>query len=351
MPALALADALRTLRPDVDPVMVGAQRGIEASILPEREPHYRFHLLDVGPVYRRQWWRNAGWVVRGPRLALTCRRLVAEEKPVLAVGTGGYAAGPVLYAAFRAGVPIALQEQNAYPGLTTRILARWATEIYSAFEEAVDHLPKKRGKVIIAGNPIAPPTAVPVGATTPKVPDDTPAFLVMGGSQGARAINEAVSAALDDGLLENVALLWSTGHTTYEQYRRHHDPPLRQVRAFWNPIASAYQSVQLVVARAGAMTIAELRAWGLPSILVPLPTSAEGHQAANANALEEAGAAMHLPESELTPDVLARQVGRILQDASVRARMEKAARAGATPNAAADIAGRLAALLDGQSLS
>jgi UDP-N-acetylglucosamine--N-acetylmuramyl-(pentapeptide) pyrophosphoryl-undecaprenol N-acetylglucosamine transferase len=163
MPALAIADALRTARSDVEVVLVGAERGIEAELLPGQDVPY--HLLPFEPVHRRAWWRNARWPLLVPRLPLLVPRLLRAgagvldaEQPDIAVGTGGYASGPILYQAARRGIPVVLQEQNAYPGMATRRLSRRAREIYLGFPEAEAYL--KLGattRVHVCGNPIRPP--------------------------------------------------------------------------------------------------------------------------------------------------------------------------------------------------
>jgi UDP-N-acetylglucosamine--N-acetylmuramyl-(pentapeptide) pyrophosphoryl-undecaprenol N-acetylglucosamine transferase len=165
--------------------------------------------------------------------------------------------------------------------------------------------------------------------------------LIIGGSQGARALNSAVAGMLDHNLLTGAGLLWSTGPSLYSLNSKYQRAPEYQVRPFWDPIAEAYAAVDLVVARAGAMTTAELCAWGLPSILVPLPTAAADHQTANAKALETAGAAIHLPESQLTPGSLAQLIGDLLSDPGRRSKMAQAARARGRPDAANRIAKEL----------
>ena len=348
MPALALADAIAALRPDVEPVLVGAERGVEATMLPGRA--YRFHLLPAEPIYRRTWWRNARWPLLVPRLWGAARRVLRAERPSLVVGTGGYASGPVLLAARLGGIPIALQEQNALPGVTTRWLARWARQIHLGFPEAEGRLRLGRHTAVHAfGNPIIPPVARD-RATARRalgLDPDRPVLLVMGGSQGSRTINRALAEAIDRGALGRSAVLWSTGAGTFDAFRPYHRPPGVQVRPFWDPITEAYAAADLVIARAGAMTLAELSAWGLPSILIPLPTAAGDHQTANARALDAAGAALHLPESRLSGAALAQLVGELLADRGRLARMSQAARSRARPDAARAIAGALLTLLDG----
>lgn len=348
MPALALAEALARERDDVEPVLVGAARGVEASLLPTRS--FRHYLLPAEPIYRRAWWRNLRLPVVLARVLREGARVLDAERPVLAVGTGGYASGPIMLQARRRGIPLALQEQNAYPGIATRWLAPGARQIHLGFPEAARYL--KLGPATELhefGNPIAPPPEPrPArGAARADLGIDAgaPALLVMGGSQGALSINRAVAQALDDRLLEGVTLLWSTGPATFEEYRRFHRPPDRLVRSFWDPIAQAYAAVDLVIARAGAMTTAELCAWGLPSILVPLPSAAAGHQARNAEALARAGAVLHLKDAPIGAPDLAQEALGLLREPSRLESMGSAAAARGHPNAAQKIARQLLAIV------
>ena len=326
MPALALAEALAAARPDVDPVLVGALRGIEAQILPKKA--YRYYLLPAEPFHRWAWWRNARWPLLAWRLLAECRAVLDAERPAFVVGTGGYAAGPLLFTASRRGIPVALQEQNAQPGITTRWLARRARQVHLGFPEAAGRLrPGRNTSVFTLGNPITPPELGKPRVEARQrlgIPGESPVVLVMGGSQGARAINQAMAEALDAGLWGGTHLLWSTGPQLFEAYQRFHHPPLRQVRSFWDPIGEAYAAADLVVARSGAMTTAELCAWGLPSVLIPLPTAAADHQAANAKALDSA-----------------RRVHELLGDRDRRMRMAIAARDRGRPDAARRIAEEL----------
>ncbi|UCF41067.1 MAG: undecaprenyldiphospho-muramoylpentapeptide beta-N-acetylglucosaminyltransferase [Gemmatimonadota bacterium] len=348
MPALALAEALAREREDIEPVLVGAARGVEASLLPSRR--FRHYLLPAEPIYRRAWWRNVRWPVVLARLLREGKKVLDAERPVLAVGTGGYASGPILLQARRRGVPLALQEQNAFPGLATRWLASRARQIHLGFPEAARHLrPGPETAVYEFGNPIAPPPEPRPGRHAARaelgVSADAPAVLVMGGSQGARSINAAVAEALEAGRLDGVTLLWSTGPGMFDACERYHRPPDRLVRPFWDPIAQAYGAVDLVVARAGAMTTAELCAWGLPSILVPLPSAAAGHQARNAEALARAGAALHLADAPIAAHTLAQEVLALLREPSRMAAMGSAAAARGHPNAAQRIARELLAIV------
>ncbi len=345
MPALALADALQALRPDIEPVLIGAQRGLEAKLLPKQSRH-RFHLLAVEPIHRRAWWRNVRWLWRLRPIMRQCHDILERERPVFVVGTGGYAAGPMLWACRRRGIPIALQEQNAFPGITTRLLARGASQIHLGFPEAERHLrPGSRTDIFTFGNPISPPS--------PNLPDRAAArstlgiepgervCFVVGGSQGARKINQAVSAALDAGALDDVVVLWSTGPATWDEFSRHEAPPRRQLKPFWDPVSLAYAAADLVVSRAGAQTMSELSAWGLPAILIPLPTAAANHQAQNAEALARAGAAQHLPQALLDSGTLASRVNQLLRAPERLADMSQKASERSHSDSARRIAERL----------
>jgi UDP-N-acetylglucosamine--N-acetylmuramyl-(pentapeptide) pyrophosphoryl-undecaprenol N-acetylglucosamine transferase len=348
MPALALADALVAERGDVEPVLVGAERGVEARLLPSRP--WRYHLLPAEPIHRRAWWRNFRWPLILTRLLREGSRVLAEERPVLAVGTGGYAAGPILTQALRRGIPVALQEQNAYPGFTTRRLARRARQIHLGFPEARRHLsPGPATEVFEFGNPIVPPPSPHTDRAAAReklsIATDARVVFVTGGSQGARSINRAVAAALSEGLLDDVVVLWGTGMGMWEQYRGFDLPPRRRLRAFWDPIGQAYAACDLVVARAGAMSTAEICAWGLPSVLIPLPTAAAGHQSENAEALARGGAAVHLPDPLLGGGRLAEEVQGLLADPERLTQMGVAAAARGHPNASQNIARQLLAIV------
>jgi UDP-N-acetylglucosamine--N-acetylmuramyl-(pentapeptide) pyrophosphoryl-undecaprenol N-acetylglucosamine transferase len=346
MPALALAAELRRQRPDLEPLLVGAVRGIEKSLLPARD--FRYVLLPAEPLYRRQWWKNFRWPVVAGRLVRAVGALLDRERPVAVLGTGGYASAPVVYLAGRRGIPTAIQEQNAFPGLATRLLSSKVRHVYLGAPEARGHLRMGRGvEVFDTGNPITPPdpSRAPAARRRFGLSGDRPVVLVTGGSQGAVALNEATAGWLDAGAGKGLTVLWATGRGSYEQFRRFHSAPDVQVFDFLDPIADGFAVADLVVGRAGMMTCAELCAWGLPSILVPLPTAAADHQTFNARALQQAGAARMLPQSELTPARLGQEVDRLLHHGEERLAMARAALARGRPGASAEIVSRLLTLL------
>lgn len=345
MPALALARAAADAAHE--PVLVGAARGLEAQILPHHP--FRFHLLPMEPLYRRAWWRNLRWPLIAVRAWRAAGRVLAHERPAIVIGTGGYAAGPVVWRAQRAGIPTVLQEANAFPGLATRLLARRARQIHLAFPEARARLTAGSAtEVCVTGNPVRPPepgdrTAALAEFGLPP-PPGRPTILVLGGSQGARALNEAVAGALALGALSGLNVLWSAGLAHHARYAHFETPGHVVVRGFIDPIAPAYRAADLVVSRAGS-TVAELCAWGKASVLVPLPTAAADHQTFNARALADAGAAVLLPERELSPQSLAGVVTTLVGDPGRLASLAAVARGRGHPDAARAIMSKILTLL------
>jgi len=346
MPALAIAAELRRRAPGIEPVLVGAERGIEARLLPTRD--FRYRLLPAEPIYRRQWWKNLRWPFLAARLLRRTAALLEQERPLAVLGTGGYASAPVVWLAARRGIPTAIQEQNAFPGFATRRLAGRVRHIYLGLPEARTRL--KAGpatSIFDTGNPIAPPDASVRTAALARfgIPEGRPVVLVTGGSQGAQAINEATAGWLGSGGAKGCVVLWATGKGSYARWAGLHQPPAVQVFDFLDPMSEAYAVADLVVARAGMMTGAELCAWGLPSILIPLPTAAADHQTHNARALEGAGVARCLLQRDLTPGSLGSAIADLLGSPERRTAMAAAARQRGRPGASGEIVSRLLTLL------
>ena len=346
MPALALAQALQQARPDVEPVLVGAARGIEAQVLP-RYP-FRHHLLPMQPIYRRTWWNNVRSLLTAGRAWRAVGRVLDAEQPVIVIGTGGYAAGPVVWRAQRRGLPTVLQEQNAFPGLATRWLARRARQIHLGFPETRERLRVGSHTAVFAlGNPIRVPEPGSRDAALVALglAPERSTLLVFGGSQGARAINYAVAGALERRLLDEVNVIWGTGTAHVDALARYAVAGRVVVRGFFDRMAPVYRAADLVVARAGAMTVAELCAWGKASILVPLPSAAADHQTHNAAALAEAGAAIHLSEPRLTPYTLAQEVTALVADPARLESLGGRARGRGHPDAAREIVSKILTLI------
>ena len=353
-PGLAIARALKALRPDVEPFFIGAQRGIERDILPTTE--FSHVLLDLHPLYRARIWNNwktlRGAVASWRRLG----SLAHEARPAAIVGTGGYVSGLALAYAAAHRIPFVLQEQNSYPGLTMRFFSRWAREVYLGYPEAERYLKKARSSALIdTGNPIEPPPRERPSRSVARrqwglPPTGGRVLLIFGGSQGARAINSAVAEWLRSGARpKDLYLIWATGKGTYVEFASLASDGV-VIKPYIAPMRDAYAAADLAVARAGAMGTAELCAWGIPAILVPLPTAAADHQAINARTLAAVGAAIYIPQLDFTGKRLGETVHDLLSQPDELERLATGAASRARPNAAAEIARHIEKLL-GASVS
>lgn len=339
-PGLAIARAMVRLVPSVQPHFIGARRGIEKDVLPEAG--FPFTLLELHPLYRQQPWNNWKTLAGAVSAWRAIGALAHDQRPRAVIGTGGYAAGVALAWGRANRVPTMLHEPDSHPGLTTRVFAKGAHSLYLGFPEAANRLAVGAHTSLHPfGCPIEPPPVLRRSRADARaawgLPADAFVVLVTGGSQGARALNEAVAAWVAGGLPHDVALIWATGRGQAAAYLDREAPMVR-VRPYLSPIADAYAAADLAVTRAGAMSIAELCAWGIPTVLVPLPTAAQDHQTHNARATAAAGAAVHLPQAELSAARLDQLVRGMQQDPQQLARMRAAAEARAHPGAADAIA-------------
>lgn len=340
-PGLAIARAIKRVDPSVEPFFIGAMRGIERTVLPTTEfPH---ELLDLHPLYRARPWENwktlRGAVTAWARLG----KIAGSERPGCVVGTGGYASALALAYAAVHGIPYAVQEQNSFPGLTTRLFSRFARQVHNGFPEAAEHLkPGGNTQLFDSGNPIEPPPEPRPDRLMARAAWGFPSsggrvMLIYGGSQGSKAINDVVSAWVTSGLPDGLFIIWATGQGTYPDYSRLESGRVR-VQAYIAPMTSAYSAADFALSRGGAMATAELAAWGIPPVVVPLPTAAADHQTANAKALARAGAAEFLRQSELTVASLDKSVRALLDDPALLERRSRAVLLRARPHAAAEIA-------------
>lgn len=351
-PALNIAAAIRRRDPSAKLFYVGGQRGLEARVLPGTDLPHR--LLPLEPLRRSRPWRNWRLAWTAPEVLAGVSAVFREFRPSAVLGTGGYASGPALFRARLGRVPIALQEQNARPGLVTRLMAPHASEIYLAYPEAEAGLGVgERTIVRVFGNPVA------LRDTGDEPPDPGwPAgrlLLVFGGSQGAKAINERLlsdlEACAEDAWPADTSIVWIAGPGQAEAVAARVSALPWADRIHVTPYVTGLgrylDRIDLAVARAGAMSVAELCAAGCPSVLIPLPTAAADHQTVNARALEEAGAAIARAETALEPGDLWALCRSLLDDRARLSTMSEAARGRGHPDAAARIAEAILALAGG----
>lgn len=355
-PALALGDAFKRLDPAAEVFFVGARRGVEARVLPEKGvPH---QLLPLEPIRRAKPWQNWRLIPAMAQSFGGLGHIFRTFKPNLVVGTGGYASGPAVAYALLRGVPAAVQEQNSFPGVVSRLVAGRVRQIHLAFPEARRYLkPGKRTEIFEFGNPIRPPDfGVDRAAARAKFGlGGGTVGLVVGGSQGARAVNEALVADLRgvvEGRLAGVPdleILWAAGTGNFDRVQSAladlGSPAWIKAVPYIEDMPSALASADFAISRAGAMSLAELCAWGVPMILVPLPTAAANHQYHNAVALAEAGAAVMVQEKELGGGRLWREMMTVANDPARRTTLAARARERGQPQAADLIARELARLV------
>ncbi len=353
-PAISIADAIRAKRPDAKILFVGAEGRMEMRRVPEAG--YEIKGLPVAGFDRRHLWRNVSVMFKLMRSRQMARRIVREFRPQVAVGVGGYASGPTLDVAGRMGIPTLIQEQNSYAGVTNKLLARNARCICVAYEGMERFFPA--GRIRLTGNPVrralldAPVSRAAALAAFGLSPDRL-TVLILGGSLGARSVNESVLGQL--GLIrqqKRVQFVWQTGKYYSAQIRtqleRQKCPDNLHVMDFISDMATAYAVADLVVSRAGAGSISEFCLLGKPVILVPSPNVAEDHQTKNALALVERDAALYVPDAEARQTLLPTTINTVL-DASRLEALSANIRRLARPHAAEDIADEVIRLATGSA--
>jgi UDP-N-acetylglucosamine--N-acetylmuramyl-(pentapeptide) pyrophosphoryl-undecaprenol N-acetylglucosamine transferase len=329
-PAVALAQRLLETDATAQVLFVGTAAGIEATVLPELG--LPLATIQISGIAGRGWLerlRIAPALLKSVRQSL---HILKQFQPDVVVGVGGYASGPALLAARLSGIPFLIHEQNAEFGLTNRFLARWAKRICLSFPPGKGRpLPPER--TIVTGNPVRRGMTA-VG----PIPAGDRTLLVFGGSRGAQAINNILVATLPalKQLCPDLRIIHQTGSVDYQRIAAAYTAlglSTADLSPFLHDMTTAYAQAHLVLCRAGATTLAELTTTGRPAILIPYPFAAADHQTANARILADQGAALLLPQSELTAATLAPLLGNLLNDRPTLLRMAQSARALGQPSA------------------
>jgi UDP-N-acetylglucosamine--N-acetylmuramyl-(pentapeptide) pyrophosphoryl-undecaprenol N-acetylglucosamine transferase len=334
-PGIAIAQEFKRRDADTHIVFVGTAKGLESKIIPREG--FNLELIEVAALKRVGFINRIKSLLLLPKSFFTARSLIKQIKPDVVIGVGGYASGPVVLTAALMGVPTLIAEQNALPGLTNRVLSRFVKAAAISFDEAEKFF---GDKAELTGNPVrAEFFDVPVKG--PKREGDVVHVLVTGGSQGARAINEAVTGALP-WLAEERDRLSFTHQTGENDFYRVRDAFEKsdlkaEVKPFIEKMVDEFKLADLVICRAGATTVAELAAAGKPAILVPFPFAADDHQRKNAEAIERAGAGVMILQAELTPERLAKELLWLVHDPQKLGRMAEASKRLGHPGAAARV--------------
>ena len=351
-PALTIIQAVKELDGSANFLYVGTNHGLEADIVPREG--IRFEAIDLQGLERRFTLENFFRIGKAMLAVLKAIRVVRGFNPDVVVGTGGYVAGPILLAASLMGVPTLIQEQNAFAGITNKILAHFATKIAVGMEAAGDIFPAD--KTVYTGNPIRPEVITAdraLGAERFGFAPEKKIVLVSGGSRGARTINLTMIDVLKVAACDNsVQYLHVTGTGEYDEViRRLNEEGIDlsrmkhiRVEPYLYDMPSAIAMADVTVFRAGATGLAELAARGIPAILIPYPFAAENHQEKNARAVEARGGAEVILNKELTADNLSQCLTDILSDEEKRLRMASAMRSLGKPQAAIAIAEMILAM-------
>ncbi|CAH0999944.1 UDP-N-acetylglucosamine--N-acetylmuramyl-(pentapeptide) pyrophosphoryl-undecaprenol N-acetylglucosamine transferase [Neolewinella maritima] len=335
-PAIAIADELRRLHPDAEFLFVGAKGRMEMTKVPAAG--YRIEGLWISGLKRAFSLDNLSVPVKVLTSLFRCRTILRQFRPDVVVGTGGYAGAPILYAAARMGIPTLIQEPNAFAGLANKWLGRRVDKVCVAFAGMAKFFPAH--KLIITGNPVREQLLDRVKQLEARQPERELTVLLMGGSGGARSLNEAMAASTE--LIRarpQVQWIWQCGASYLTTYAGSTTAALENVHlsAFLDKMDEAYASATVVIARAGSTTIAEIEYLGKPTILVPSPWVAEDHQTKNAEALTKEKAAILVPDQRVKDDLVPR-VLQLLDDPQERDRLSRNARALAHPGAVTRIA-------------
>lgn len=299
-PAIAIANGLRERFPDAEILFVGARDKMEMQKVPQAG--YNIKGLWIAGLQRKFTLDNTIFPVKLISSLLKARTIIANFKPDVAIGTGGFASGPLLQVASLAGIPTLIQEQNSYPGITNKMLSKKAARICVAYENLERFFPKE--KIVLTGNPVRQ-DLINLKEKKKQAHDhfnldpEKKTVLVLGGSLGARRINQLIAKELVNFSARNVQVIWQCGRLYYDEYKHYDDKKNVQVLAFIDRMDLVYAAADIVISRAGASSVSELCLVGNPVIFIPSPNVAEDHQTKNAKAVADKGGAIVLRETEL----------------------------------------------------
>ena len=341
IPAIRISEAIARKRKDTEFVFVGSDKGFEERVIVQR--HQRYIGLPARGFSRRKLWRNVPALYHNWRARSIASTLVAEFKPDVAIGCGGYASYFPIRACGKARIPYILQEQNRQPGLATRWLSDTADTVFIAFEESRSLLPEAK-TVELSGNPIDPRLATLTKSEARRawnLPEDATVVLSTGGSTGSRSMNGNIARSLANATERPIHLLWQTGAQGSAWNGRAASGWHVHCFAFTDKMTEAFVAADLIVARSGALTLSEICACGRPAILVPYPLATAGHQTQNAKVLVDVGGAILIEDRALESELLLAQSLTLLNDPERLQRMSQANKKLGKPDAADRIAARV----------
>ncbi|MDO6802531.1 undecaprenyldiphospho-muramoylpentapeptide beta-N-acetylglucosaminyltransferase [Wenyingzhuangia sp. 1_MG-2023] len=335
-PAIAIANELKNRYPNAEFLFVGAQDKMEMEKVPQAG--YDIKGLWIAGLQRNLTLKNLLFPVKLMHSLWKAKKMVKKFEPDVVIGTGGFASGPILQVAAKKGIPSLIQEQNSYAGITNKILSKKVDKVCVAYENMQRYFPSD--KIVFTGNPVRQDllsiaSKREEGQEFFRLNAGKKTVLVLGGSLGARAINQIIESNLQDLLSEEVQIIWQTGKFYIEEYKKYNDEEGVQTHAYLSRMDLAYAAADIVVSRAGASSVSELCIVGKPVIFIPSPNVAEDHQAKNANAIVEHSAALLLKETEKEQFMSKMRV--ILQNEVKASELSKNIKALAKPNATNEI--------------
>ena len=299
-PAISIANELKLRYPTCEILFVGAEDRMEMQKVPEAG--YKIEGLWISGIQRRLTAKNLLFPVKLVKSLWKARDIIKKFQPDVVIGTGGFASGPLLQMANRENIPTLIQEQNSYPGITNKLLAKGANTICTAYPDMERFFPSE--KIVLTGNPVRQ-DLLDVSSKREEalaffgIDPSKKTVLVLGGSLGARKVNQLIEENLKEFAKHNLQLLWQTGTLYYGEYSKYAEKENVQTFEFLKRMDLAYAAADIIISRAGAGTVSELCIVGKPVVFIPSPNVAEDHQTKNAMAVAESDAAIVLSESHL----------------------------------------------------
>lgn len=345
-PAIAIANALKARYPDAEFLFVGAQDRMEMEKVPQAG--YEIEGLWISGLQRRLTLKNLSFPAKVISSLWKASGILRRFKPDIVIGTGGFASGPLLRSAGGKGIKYVVQEQNSYPGITNKMLAGKAEKIFVAYDGLERFFPAE--KIVKTGNPVRQDllhihTKKEEAEAFFRLKKEKPVLLVLGGSLGARRINQLVEKELNFFKTRNLQLIWQCGRLYYDTYKQYVDENV-QVHAFINRMDLAYAAADIIISRAGAGAVSELCIVGKPVIFIPSPNVAEDHQTKNAGAVTGKNAAILIRESELDMD-FEEKFSALLASEEKQRELSKNIKEMALPGATDRIVDEIAKILEG----
>ncbi|CEP38828.1 undecaprenyldiphospho-muramoylpentapeptide beta-N-acetylglucosaminyltransferase [Paraclostridium sordellii] len=338
-PAIAIANKIKEENPEAEIIFVGTEKGIESEIVPKYG--YELKTVTVQGFKRKIDFENVKRVFKLFKGLEQSRKIVKKFKPDVVIGTGGYVSGPVLFNSSMSKVPTIVHEQNSFPGVTNKILAKMVTKVLTSFEDSHERFPEEtRSKLVLTGNPVRKEILISKKSVSRRklgIQEDKKMVLCYGGSGGSRKINDSMKLVIRNLVNDDIAFIYATGKNFYDGFISDINDldlkPYQKVVPYLEDMATALAACDIVIGSAGAISLAEITALGKPSIIIPKAYTAENHQEYNAKSVESKGAGIAILEKNLTPETLNETVYKLLGDRDLLLDMANASKEIGKPEA------------------